>query len=148
MAERRANRFMIERQVQSALLWRVAAYWVYCLIALGVMLIFWNAMTGPPRRGVELLADVLARYTPAMLASVVLLPLVMIDVLKLSHRFVGPVGKLRQGLAQLAAGRRPERMSFRKGDFWPEMAEEFNRAAARIDEAGAGLAPSPTSGQT
>lgn len=134
MAERRKQRFLIDREVQTALLVRVTSYWLFCLVTIGAMLVFWNAAFGPPRRGLDLLADVIARYSPAMVASLAILPIVLVDALRLSHRFVGPVTKVREGLRQLAQGKRPEQVKVREGDFWPEMAAEFNRATEQIEE--------------
>jgi hypothetical protein len=133
MLERRRRRLLIDRPVQIALLVRAASYWALCLLVVGTMLVLWEVFTGPPNRTTNVLTAAIDRYFPAMLCSLMLLPLVLCDVLKLSHRFVGPVWRMRQGLRQLADGKRPETMRFRKDDFWPEMAAEFNAVAERVE---------------
>jgi hypothetical protein len=53
-------------------------------------------------------------------------------VLRLSNRFVGPVGRLRKGLKDLASGNRTEPLLFRDDDFWRDMAGDFNEVAAKL----------------
>jgi hypothetical protein len=127
---RRASVF-IDREVQGALLLRAAVYWLFCLISISLLLLCWNALVGPPRRFVDLATDVYSRFAPAMFASILLLPIVLIDVLRMSTRFVGPVVRLRTALKDLAEGRPAQPLNFRNDDFWRDMASDFNRAAAR-----------------
>jgi hypothetical protein len=135
MLERRRRRLLIDRPVQTALMLRTASYWLFCLVVVGSLLVIWEVFTGPAERSTNALAAAIERYSPAMFCSLILLPLLLCDVLKLSHRFVGPVWRLRQGLRQIAAGERPETMKFRKDDFWPEMAGEFNAVVEQVEGA-------------
>ena len=137
-SNRRAFLF-IDREVQGALLLRTASYWLFCLISISLMVLCWNALTGPPRRFVDLTTDLYFRYGPALAASLIMLPIVMFDVLRMSNRFVGPVVRLRTGLKELADGRPAQPLNFRDDDFWRELANEFNRAAARLAREGSEL---------
>jgi hypothetical protein len=127
----RRSFLFVDREVQGALMLRAAIYWLFCLISISLMLIGWSAYAGPPRRFIDLATDVYFRYGPAMAASLVLLPLVLIDVVRMSNRFVGPVVRLRGALRELADGRPAQPLNFRDDDFWREMATDFNKAAAR-----------------
>ncbi len=129
--------FFIDSKVQGALLARTAIYWMFCLFSVSLMLICWNAYTGPSKRFVELVADLFNRYGPGLVASIVLLPIALMDVVRLSNRFVGPAGRLRKGLKDLAAGNRTEPLLFRDDDFWREMASDFNEVAAKLAMASA-----------
>lgn len=124
--------FYIDREVQGALLVRAAFYWLFCLLTITLMLVCWNAYNGPPRRFVDLFLELYFRYGPAMIASVALLPVVMIDVVRTSNRFVGPVSRLRSALKDLADGRPVQPLNFRDNDHWRELAADFNRAVARV----------------
>ena len=84
------------------------------------------------RRFMELFADLYFRYAPALAASLLLLPVVMVDVVRLSNRFVGPMVRLRGALKDMADGRPAQPLNFRDNDYWRELATEFNRAAARV----------------
>jgi hypothetical protein len=54
-------------------------------------------------------------------------PVYVWDLVKLSHRFAGPMLRLRRILKDLAAGRRASHLRFRPNDFWQETAIDFNR---------------------
>ena len=66
--------------------------------------------------------------------SLVLLPLVVFDILRLSNRFVGPLLRLRQSMRQLAQGEHVDPIEFRCNDFWREFADEFNAVLARVQD--------------
>jgi len=101
------------------------------------MLICWSAYSGPSRRFVDLFSDIYFRYGPALSATLILLPIVMMDALRMSNKFVGPVMRLRGGLRDLAEGRPAQPLNFRDDDFWRDMATDFNRAAAHVARAAA-----------
>jgi hypothetical protein len=124
--------FFIDAKVQGALLARTTIYWMFCLFSVSLMLMCWKAFTGPPMRFVDLMADLFNRFGPGLVASLVLLPVALMDVLRLSNRFVGPVGRLRKGLKDLASGNRTEPLLFSDDDFWREMAGDFNEVAAKM----------------
>lgn len=131
MNRKRRSFFFVDREVQGALMLRAAIYWLFCLISISLMLICWSAYAGPPRRFIDLATDLYFRYGPAMAASLVLLPIVLMDIVRMSNRFVGPVVRLRGALRELADGRPAQPLNFRDDDFWREMATDFNKAAAR-----------------
>jgi len=116
---------------------RIMLYWLFCLLSISLMLICWSAYVGPSRRFIDLISDLYFRYGPALSASLMLLPIVMMDVLRMSNRFVGPVLRLRKGLREVAEGRPAQPLNFRDDDFWREMATDFNRAAAHVARAAA-----------
>jgi hypothetical protein len=53
------------------------------------------------------------------------------DTLKLSHRFAGPIVRLRNGLSAWGDGKEVQPIKFRQNDFWNELADHFNRAVER-----------------
>ena len=131
MSTCRRSRIFIDREVQGALMMRVASYWLFCLLSIVLMVICWNVVTGPPKRFVVLFFEIYQRYTPALAASLILLPIVMIDVVRMSNRFVGPVVRLRGALSELAETGQTRPVTFRDNDYWQELAVDFNRVAER-----------------
>jgi hypothetical protein len=138
----RRSIFFIDRKVQGALMARTTIYWMFCLFSISLMLICWSAYTGPSRRFVDLAADVFHRYGPGLIASLILLPIALMDVVRLSNRFVGPVMRLRGALKDLAQGRPVKPLNFRDDDFWRELAGDLNEVAARLSRRDAGLGES------
>ncbi|MDA1049225.1 MAG: hypothetical protein O3C40_01935 [Planctomycetota bacterium] len=72
-------------------------------------------------------------FWPALLASSLVFPVIVWDLLRLSHRFVGPMIRLKNAMRDLADGKQVRPISFREGDFWCEFSAEFNRVAARLE---------------
>ena len=124
--------FIIDRQVQGALLLRIILYWMFCFVSISVLLICWEFFTGSSSRMIDLVSRLYYRYGPVLSASFILLPLVMLDVIRVSNRFVGPVLRLRQGLRDVAEGQPAQPLNFRDDDFWRDLASDFNRAVARL----------------
>ena len=122
----------IDAKVQGALVLRAILYWVVCLITITLMLLCWRILTGPARMFYTHFNDMWFFYGPALVASFILLPLVIIDIIRLSNRFAGPMLRLRRSMRELARGEHVEPVRFRDGDFWQDFAEEFNAVVARV----------------
>ncbi|MGI8979677.1 MAG: hypothetical protein ACR2FY_10650 [Pirellulaceae bacterium] len=134
MAKFRRRIFLVDSKVQGALMVRVAAYWVYCLFTITLMLVWWDMFAGPPRPFMLVLGDVYQRFAPGAAASFLILPLVVMDVLRLSNRFAGPARRLKNALCELGEGKETRPLLFRDNDFWQETAAEFNRVNDRIKQ--------------
>jgi nitrate/nitrite-specific signal transduction histidine kinase len=67
------------------------------------------------------------------LAAVLVLPIVLRDLLRLSHRWVGPILRLRAALSALSRGEHVPPLRFREGDYWQELAGDFNTIAADLN---------------
>src|SRR3954462_10645705 len=132
VAHFRRRIFLIDSKVQGALMIRVVAYWIYCLFTITMLLIWWDLFCGPSRRFSVLLVDVYQRFAPAAAASLLIVPLVVMDVLRLSNRFAGPARRPPAGLRDLGEGKATRPLLFRDSDFWQEMAADFNRVLDRV----------------
>ena len=135
------QRLFVDKSVQGALVRRVAMYWIvacwgiFCVLAgfpIGVTLAI-GAQDGLTVG--SLLYQSWLDFWPSLIASFIVLPVIVWDLLRLSHRFVGPMIRLRNGMRDLADGKQVHSIAFREGDFWCEFADEFNRVAARLEAA-------------
>jgi len=126
------KRLFVDPKVQGALVLRTVFYWVVCLVTITLMLLCWRIVTGPARMFYTHLDDMWFHFGPALVASTLLLPLVIFDMIRLSNRFTGPLLRLRRSMRSLARGEHVEPIEFRDGDFWQEFADEFNILAARV----------------
>jgi nitrogen fixation/metabolism regulation signal transduction histidine kinase len=61
-----------------------------------------------------------------------MLPAFIVDTIKLSHRFAGPIFRLRGVFRSLASGEKYQPLRFREMDFWQELADDFNRMVERL----------------
>lgn len=126
------NRLFIDPKVQGMLMLRCLAYWAAMLMTITVLLITWRSMSGPAKIFYEHFDELWLQYKMPFMATVFLLPLLLFDIAKLSNRFVGPVIRLRRALREMANGEPIRLIHFRAGDYWSEVADEFNAMAARV----------------
>lgn len=119
---------------------RVLLYWIVCLITITLMLLCWSIIR-TPRMFYTHFDDMWFHYGAALIASFILLPMVMVDIIRLSNRFAGPLVRLRRAMRALAQGEEVEPIHFRDSDFWQEFADEFNAIAARMQQLATDQAP-------
>lgn len=113
----------------------VAFYWgVYHLILWHVMFLYRYcqyrgelAAGAPPRTFADLYGQFTLTHFSMLVCGLAILPLVMWDVLKLTHRFVGPLVRVKNSLAMLGRGEQVGEVRFRNGDFLIDLQESFNQ---------------------
>ena len=128
----RRRRVLVDRKLQGSLLFRVALYWLCCQLSMALMLGCCLALDESPRSSAAWLQQIWVQYGQALIASLLVLPLVLLDCLVISNKFAGPMLRLRRAMKQLADGQPVAPIRFRRGDFWGEFTTEFNRVLARI----------------
>lgn len=130
--KRMRKKLFVDSKVQGALVLRVILYWGVCLITITLMLLCWRILTGPARLFYTHFDEMWYHFGPALIASLVLLPLVILDIVRVSNRFAGPLLRLRRSMRALARGEHVEPVHFRDGDFWQGIADEFNDIVERV----------------
>jgi hypothetical protein len=135
------RQLFVDPKVQGALVMRVILYWIVCLATITLMLLCWRIITGPARMFYTHFDDMWFHFGPALIASFILLPLVVVDIIRVSNRFAGPLIRLRRSMRALARGEHVEPIYFREGDFWRDFADEFNAVAARLQATAPSNAP-------
>ena len=74
----------------------------------------------------ELYGDFVLHYYPIVLCAVSMLPIFIIDLVRLTHRIAGPIVQFQRKLKQMTAGEPVQRVRLRKGDFMEELEAVFN----------------------
>jgi hypothetical protein len=138
------RRWFIDRPIQGALLGRAIIYWAATLVIQIVLLIFLTMIISSPDDFYLNMGRLWTYLRLMVIAAALVLPLVLRDLVRLSHRWVGPILRLRTALNALSRGESISPIRFREGDYWQELAGDFNivaaeltrlRAAAREDSA-------------
>jgi len=132
MGKFKRKKLFVDASVQGALVTRAVTYWFYCLVTVAFMMTCWVIFAERPSSSGQLFSSVWGRCGPAFFTSLLLLPLVIVDCLRMSNRFVGPLQRIRKALRDLSAGKDVPFIAFRKGDFWCELADDFNRLNDRV----------------
>lgn len=127
----RRRRIFADIGVQGRLLRHILLHWIGFLLATAAILVFLEMLSG----GSGGLARVREMHMPTLVAVIVLAPVFIRDMIQFSHRFVGPVVRLRREMKDLADGKINPPLKFRENDYWKEMADDFNRLSARMAKA-------------
>ena len=131
MAKLKRRQYFVDPKVQGALVLRLIGYWAVIMVTTTAMILCWRFITGPA----SLVTDMDGMwfyYGPAIVSSFLLLPLLVIDCVRMSNRFAGPLYRLRRCMRELSAGMPVPPIHFREGDFWLEVADEFNAVSAKL----------------
>ncbi len=127
----------VDPQVQGALWKRLVAHWFAYIAVAALLVLGLEWMSNPFRPLVDIATAAWWTYSPLLLVLACLIPVFVYDSIRLSHRFAGPVFRLRQVIHNLAIGAEPERIEFRDNDFWREIAADLNRVIDRVADASA-----------
>jgi len=133
MAGFKRKRLFVDRSVQGAFMLRTAFYWLACMASLSMVDVAVSMLIDPLRLFYPDADGLWFRLAPAVVTTLLLLPVIVYDSVKLTHRIVGPILRLRRGMRELAAGQPAEKIRFREGDFWQEFADEFNALVDRFE---------------
>jgi len=126
------RRKYIDSSVQGALARRVIFHWLVFLAVASSAALVLQVLSDPFRPANEHLANVWYTQGPFLIVMIFLLPVFVIDTVKISHRFAGPVLSLRRTMRGVADGQPPQKLKFRKQDFWHELADDYNAMIARL----------------
>jgi hypothetical protein len=133
MTQPRRTKHFIDTCVQGALARRIIVHWLVFLAVGSLVAFILQVLSDPFRPLSSHLRDVWWTHGPFLLVLAFLLPVFVVDTIKLSHRFAGPVYALRRAMREIAQGGKPRRLKFRKRDFWHGLADEYNAVLVKFD---------------
>jgi len=122
----------IDSKVQGALARRIIFHWLMFLLVASVAALLLQVLSDPFRPASDHVENMWYTQGPILVVMVFLLPLFVVDTIKLSHRFAGPIFSLRRAMRDVAAGQPPRKLQFRDGDFWHDLADDYNAMIARL----------------
>jgi methyl-accepting chemotaxis protein len=134
MAQPRRTKHFIDSNVQGALARRIILHWLTFLSVAFLVSFILQVLTNPFRPISEHMQDLWQTQGPFLLVITFLLPVFVVDTIKLSHRFAGPIFALRRAIREVAAGQSPRKLKFRRRDFWQDLALDYN---AMLEQLGA-----------
>lgn len=132
MSETNRKQSYVDSQVQGALVKRVVLHWLGFFVSASLGAFVLQFLSNPFQPFSVHLQNLWWTQGPFMVVMAFLLPVFVVDTIKLSSRFAGPMHRLRGSIRSIADGNPPVQLVFRKGDFWGDVAEDFNRMIARL----------------
>jgi hypothetical protein len=124
----------VNARIQGRIIGRIAAYWVlyHLVLWLGLFVYRFAQHRAAVAAGAELMSirdlyyQFASEYYPMLFCACLILPLFMIDFVRLTHRIAGPLVRFRIALVQLMQGHRVNEVELRKGDLLTEFQQAFN----------------------
>lgn len=135
--------------VQKSLLKRYAIHWTVFLLAVFVMTFLLQAFSKPPGESfMWFFNNFIDQYGLMSLVLLALLPIFVLDLLKITNRIAGPLFRLRQTILAVSRGETVQPLTFRKGDFCFELGEAFNSILNRLQSPDSASEPQPAGNET
>jgi len=130
----RREKLFVDPKVQGLLLMRVVTYWFVAVFVMALLIGFQVYLAGGQSPVFLKLKQVLTHFEPALIAALCILPVIMLDCLRVSSKFAGPLVRLRKEMRNLAEGKEVEPLAFRKNDLCDDLTDEFNRLAEQVEK--------------
>lgn len=127
MATLKRSKFLVDPQVQWAIGRRVIQHWAlfaFCLLTINATFLLLMTVNDPIEDPMNAAA---LSQLPVLTVLLVMLPIFVVDTVRLTNRFAGPMSRLRLAIGEMLTQPDIKPIKFRKGDFWMEMADDFNR---------------------
>ena len=122
----------IDAKVQGALVRRLVMHWASFITIAAVVAFALQILTNPFRPLEHHLQEMWWTHGPFLLVMFFMLPVFIVDTIKLSHRFAGPIYRLRNVIKGMAEGEPFKPVKFREMDFWQDLADDFNTMIERV----------------
>jgi hypothetical protein len=122
----------IDSDVQGALTRRLIWHWCVFVVVAGVAAYLLQVLSNPFKPQLEHIRELWWTHGPFLVVLLFLLPVFVVDTIKLSHRFAGPIFNLRRAMREVAQGKPPRKLKFRDNDFWHDLSDEYNAMILRL----------------
>jgi hypothetical protein len=132
MAQPRRTKKFIDASVQGALARRIILHWLVFLGVAALVSFILQVLSNPFRPLATHVQDMWWTHGPFLLVMVFLLPVFVVDTIKVSHRFAGPIFAMRRAIRDVVQGKPPHKLKFRQRDFWHDLADDYNAMLLRL----------------
>ena len=127
MSDFKRKQNFVDKSVQGGLIRRIFVHWVCFFIVTAIAVLSVNTLLGDPAISFsDRLGNELSEFTFLGIVFIAIFPVFMVDTIRFSNRFVGPIVRLRRHLVELGTEGETKDVQFRDNDFWQTVAAEFN----------------------
>jgi hypothetical protein len=127
---------LVGDRLQNELMIRLSFHWCIFLAINAFALAIWIRMVEmPDAEWSSVLRTGAARYLPCIAVSIVMLPAFLIDSIKLSNRFAGPLYRISDALKTYRATRESVNLKLRKDDYLQDITEDLNAILKDLTDA-------------
>lgn len=130
----RRSRLFVDAQLQGAIVKRVVLHWL-AFLAIGTFVaIVVRVLTNPTVSLAQQWGEMTSAFGPFLVTMLALLPVFVIDTVKLTNRFAGPFVRFRTHLRALVEDEHPGPIRFRDGDYWRDTESCLNSLLSEIEQ--------------
>ncbi|MEQ8208896.1 MAG: hypothetical protein RH917_03620 [Lacipirellulaceae bacterium] len=132
MAHPERKKTFVDPQVQGALARRLCMHWVAFIAVAAAVAFCLQVLSNPFRPISEHFQQLWWTQGPFIMVMVFMMPVFVVDTIKISHRFAGPIYRLRQTIKEIAETGEVKVLKFRDFDFWQGLADDFNKMTSKL----------------
>jgi hypothetical protein len=133
MGHPRRTKHFIDASVQGTLARRLILHWCVFLIVTSVAAFVLQVLSNPFESITVHAQELWFTHGPLLLVMIFLLPAFVVDTIKLSNRFAGPIFSLRRSIRSIVQGKPAQKLKFRRHDFWHDLADDYNAMLLRME---------------
>ncbi|MFO1092202.1 MAG: hypothetical protein U0992_02670 [Planctomycetaceae bacterium] len=126
------SKLFVDRRLQGGIVRRILWHWLTFIAAGTVIGVTVRWLTHPTVPLSQQFGEMFAAFGPFLVALLALLPIFVLDTIKLTNRFAGPYVRFRQHIRAFLDGRSPGPIKFRDGDYWRETEDDLNKMFAEL----------------
>ena len=141
MSRKLRRKKLVNKQLQGQLMLRMALHWlgynaIVLFMSLSVCMFMYcvSVVNGDVQQTMrEEIVEFFSRHKPMLIAMGLLLPIIMWDMLKTTHRVAGPVFKFKSELQQFIDSGKFRSVQLRDDDFLMDFQDTWNEAIERAN---------------
>lgn len=135
MTELNRKKLFVQGDIQKGIIVRFLMYIAFAFFFITLPVSFGRAWLDPTQLWVTHFFSVWVENWPLLLCLALFIPFAIIDLLRFSHRIVGPIFRLKNEIKKLGTGDTSSAgLQFRENDFWDELSGSFNQLAEQIQD--------------
>ncbi|MEL7496506.1 MAG: hypothetical protein AAFN77_02780 [Planctomycetota bacterium] len=120
-------------ELQRTMIVRTILHWYFYMSAILLVVCLGAVWMDPNQLAIKYVFKSFVYFAPGIVASILLLPLFIYDMLRATNRIAGPIYRLRGQMAKLRSGEQVGKLKFRDGDAFQELADDFNELVAYVE---------------
>ena len=126
------HQYFVDCEVQSAILIRVSVYGLSLSCYFAITLICTQWMNEPDRSFFDSLLKCIEDVSYWLPGFLLLIPIAVHDLLKMTNQFAGPITRLRREMKMLVDNQSDRPLSFREDDYWVELTSSYNQIRGEL----------------
>ena len=121
-------------EMQRQIIVRTIFQWYFYMSAILLVVCLGATWMNPNTLAIKHVFSAFVYFAPGVVASLILLPLFVYDMLVSTNRVAGPVFRFRKELRALMDGKPTPNLKFREGDSFQELADDYNELVVFVNQ--------------